>query len=35
MLKVWIIDLSLLLFAIIGMVTGTYTALIEILKKIG
>ncbi|VBB28800.1 unnamed protein product [Acanthocheilonema viteae] len=34
-LKVWIIDLTLLLFALIGLVTGTYTALVEIFKKIG
>ncbi|CAG9532662.1 unnamed protein product [Cercopithifilaria johnstoni] len=34
-LKVWIIDLTLLFFALIGLVTGTYTALIEIFKKIG
>ncbi|VDK83444.1 unnamed protein product [Litomosoides sigmodontis] len=33
-LKVWIIDLVLMLFALIGLVTGTYTALVEIFKKI-
>ncbi|MCP9259200.1 Transmembrane amino acid transporter protein [Dirofilaria immitis] len=34
-LKVWIIDLTLLFFAMIGLFTGTYTALVEIFKKIG
>ncbi|KAK6101228.1 Transmembrane amino acid transporter family protein [Brugia pahangi] len=34
-LKVWLIDLTLLLFALIGLVAGTYTALIEIFRKIG
>ncbi|EFO23086.2 hypothetical protein LOAG_05400 [Loa loa] len=33
-LKVWIINLTLLLFALIGLVAGTYTALVEIFKKI-
>uniref|UniRef100_A0A0R3RM79 Aa_trans domain-containing protein n=1 Tax=Elaeophora elaphi TaxID=1147741 RepID=A0A0R3RM79_9BILA len=32
--KVWIIDLTLILFALVGLVTGTYTALVEIFKKI-
>uniref|UniRef100_A0A8R1Y2F6 Aa_trans domain-containing protein n=1 Tax=Onchocerca volvulus TaxID=6282 RepID=A0A8R1Y2F6_ONCVO len=35
MLKVWIVDLTLLLFGLLGLFTGTYTALGEIFEKIG
>uniref|UniRef100_A0A915PBA4 Amino acid transporter transmembrane domain-containing protein n=1 Tax=Setaria digitata TaxID=48799 RepID=A0A915PBA4_9BILA len=34
-LKVWLIDLALIFFALIGLLTGTYTALVEIFKKFG